>query len=47
METAPNFNLIDVPSLGLNRTMQYGNFYLNEDMDCKIYGLNRTMQYGN
>ena len=32
---------------GLNRTMQYGNFWISQEEKEKLFGLNRTMQYGN
>ena len=34
-------------TLGLNRTMQYGNSIGTEKIYTLSFGLNRTMQYGN
>ena len=41
------FCIIDAHQRGLNRTMQYGNYFPTNILPRSYFCLNRTMQYGN
>ena len=47
METPTKMKNDEKAVIGLNRTMQYGNFFLEPTEIFVWIRLNRTMQYGN